>query len=219
MTRTPKLETIETIKQTIEKNSNCSIYQLWKLLPKKTMYQTYKKAITHLENTNQIIITEKKISILKNKETTLKNKRNDILYSLAKYKYELILKKQIKGKLIPKEKLIIEILLKYPEARLIEAIPFILKDSNKFEIYRLAKNYNIQNQIGFLTEITIKIYNKKNLKDLKKELNKGKDKNITYLTDIKDKKYLEKHTSNLMKKWNLRGLYNLKDFKKDDIYN
>ena len=219
MSRTPKLETIETIKQTIEKNSNRTIYQLWKLLPKKTMYQTYKKAILYLENTNQIIITEKKISILKNKETTLSNTRNDILYSLSKYSYELILKNKIKGKLIPKEKLIIEILLKYPEARLIEAIPFILKDSNKFEIYRLAKNYNIPNQMGFLTEITIKIYKTKELKELQKELNKQKTDTIIYLTEIKDKKYLEKKTSKLMKKWNLRGLYNLEDFKKDDIYN
>ena len=219
MSRTPKLETIETIKQTIENNSNRTIYQLWKLLPKKTMYQTYKKAILYLENTNQIIITEKKISILKNKETTLSNTRNDILYSLSKYSYELILKNKIKGKLIPKEKLIIEILLKYPEARLIEAIPFILKDSNKFEIYRLAKNYNIPNQMGFLTEITIKIYKTKELKELQKELNKQKTDTIIYLTEIKDKKYLEKKTSKLMKKWNLRGLYNLEDFKKDDIYN
>lgn len=213
--RTPKLETIQMIKEEIDSNS--SIYQLWKKLPRKTMYQTYKKAIEYLKDTNQILIKENKILLINLNQIELTNERNDIILSLSHYGYDLISKKIIKGKIIGKEKLIIEILLKYPEARLIESIPFLLKDSNKFEIYRLAKDYNLINQIGFLTEITI-ILHKSDLNDLKKELNKEMTSNIQYLTDIKDKFYLEKNTSKLMKKWNLRGLFRLEDFKKDDIY-
>ncbi|MBS3172557.1 hypothetical protein J4438_03180 [Candidatus Woesearchaeota archaeon] len=208
--RTPKLETIQMIKEEIDSNS--SIYQLWKKLPKKTMYQTYKKAIEYLKDTNQIIIKENKISLININQPSLSNSRNDILFSLSYYGYDLISAKTIKGKLIQKERLIIEILLKYPEARLIEAIPFLIKDSNKFELYRLAKDYNLINQIGFLTDITIILY-KTDMKDLKKELYKEIN-NTKYLTNIKDKDYLEKNTSNLMKKWNLRGLFKLEDFKK-----
>jgi hypothetical protein len=53
----PKLESVIMVEKTIEKySSDYTIYQLWKKLPKKVMYQTYKLILDYLESSKKIII-------------------------------------------------------------------------------------------------------------------------------------------------------------------
>jgi len=53
----PKLESVIMVERTIEKySSEYTIYQLWKKLPKKMMYQTYKVILDYLESSRKIII-------------------------------------------------------------------------------------------------------------------------------------------------------------------
>ncbi len=53
----PKLESVLMVERTIEKySSEYTIYQLWKKLPKKMMYQTYKVILDYLESSRKIII-------------------------------------------------------------------------------------------------------------------------------------------------------------------
>jgi transposase len=53
----PKLESVIMVEKTIEKySSDYTIYQLWKKLPKKMMYQTYKLILDYLESSKKIII-------------------------------------------------------------------------------------------------------------------------------------------------------------------
>jgi len=60
----PKLETIIMVEQTIIKySSEYTIYQLWKKLPKKMMYQTYKIILEYLKESSKIIIDKDNIVI------------------------------------------------------------------------------------------------------------------------------------------------------------
>lgn len=222
----PRLETIGMVKETIKKHDRqCSIYQLWKRLPKKMMYQTYKATIEQLKTTNDITIDEnKKIILIYHPKIKIEpiNKKK-IIYSLSYYGYDLISYEKIERyDIIPIEDLIIEILIRYPEARFIEAIPtLIIKNKiNPFELYRKACDFGLINKIGFLLE-TAFIIAKKIKKDmgylsgLLRELKKRKEKTIQYLSAFRDKEFLEKTTPRLMKEWNLRGRFTINDFFKE----
>ncbi len=219
MTRTPNLATISMIRDTIRaQNREFSVYQLWKALPRKMMYQTYKKAISYLTERGEIITDSNgKIAYMKIKTKHKQIMRNDILRSLSHYGYDLITKEKVRASIIPLPDLIIEILLRFPEARLIEAIPLILTKNSidKFELYRKAYKNNLINEIGFLLDIAMKLSKKLDLKELLEELKKQKQKNIRYLTSIKDREFLEKRTPAIMRKWNLRGLFSIDDFRKE----
>ena len=57
--RYPRLDSVLMVEQTIKENSGeYTIYRLWKKLPKKMMYQTYKLIMNYLEGINKIITEE-----------------------------------------------------------------------------------------------------------------------------------------------------------------
>ncbi len=64
--RYPRLDTVIMVEQFIEEHSGeFKIYQLWKNLPKKVMYQTYKVIISYLLEINKIAIdSEEKIGYI-----------------------------------------------------------------------------------------------------------------------------------------------------------
>lgn len=58
--RTPNLETINLVEKHINKNSGeFTLYTLWKNLPKKMLYPTYRKIIEHLYDVNKISLDSK----------------------------------------------------------------------------------------------------------------------------------------------------------------
>ncbi|MDD4050022.1 MAG: hypothetical protein PHX47_03375 [Candidatus ainarchaeum sp.] len=60
----PKLESILMVENAIKKySSQYTIYQLWKKIPKKMMYQTYKIILEYLEESSKIIIDKDNIVI------------------------------------------------------------------------------------------------------------------------------------------------------------
>ena len=222
----PRLKTIEMVNQTIkDHNREYSIYQLWRNLPKKIMYQTFKIVIDLLIKNNEIVIDSNKkiVYIHKQDKILTKVNREEILSNLSYYGYDLISTKIIRhSRAIPIEELIVSILIKYPEARFIESIPILLIKNkiNKFKLYRLAYDFNLINKIGFLLEIAIKISKKINkeihdIEELYLQFKKDKIKQLDYLTNLKNKKFLDKNTASVMKKWNLRGLFSFNDFYKE----
>jgi hypothetical protein len=53
----PKLETVIMVEKTIQKYSGeYTIYQMWKKLPKKMMYQTFKVILDYLETSGKLLI-------------------------------------------------------------------------------------------------------------------------------------------------------------------
>ncbi len=55
--RYPRLDTVLMVEKFIEEHSGeFKVYQLWKNLPKKTMYQTYKVIIVYLLDINKIAV-------------------------------------------------------------------------------------------------------------------------------------------------------------------
>ncbi len=53
----PTLETVLMVERTIQKHSQeYGKYQLWKKLPRKTMYQTYQAILEYLEESGKIVI-------------------------------------------------------------------------------------------------------------------------------------------------------------------
>lgn len=55
--RYPRLDTVLMVEEEIKKHSGeFKVYQLWKELPKKVMYQTYKVIIAYLLEINKIAI-------------------------------------------------------------------------------------------------------------------------------------------------------------------
>lgn len=224
--RTPKGRTIDMVKDTIEHHDReYSVYPLWKNLPKKMMYQTYKEAISCLLKKNEVIIdgnkkigrVHKDIPGLKHTDTGM------IIYNLSYYGYDLIAIKKVKiSTIIPIEDLIIEILINHSEARFIEAIPTLMIKNkiDKFELYRKTCDYRLINKIGFLLDVTFIIAKKlkRNITYLKELLNKlkgKKEKKIEYFSTINDKKFLDKKTPVMMRMWNLRGRFLTKDFYKE----
>ncbi|MCG2717921.1 MAG: hypothetical protein L6408_03695 [Nanoarchaeota archaeon] len=225
MNRQPRLKTIEMVRSTIKRNdSKYSIYQLWKKLPKKMMYQTYKESIEYLKNNNEIIIDGRHRMKYISPNIGLEGiTRDQIMYNLFHYGYGFISRKKIrKSKILPLEDIIIEILIRYPEPRFIEAIPTLLIKNkiDDFELYRKSYKYNLINKLGFLLSISFRIAKKlkKNLdylKGLLKKFESEKQKSIQYFSSIKDKKFLEKTTPECMRSWNLRGRFSFSDFYKE----
>lgn len=64
--RYPRLDTVLSVENFIKENSGeYKIYQLWKNLPKKIMYQTYQLIISYLLSINKIAIdSEQKIAYI-----------------------------------------------------------------------------------------------------------------------------------------------------------
>jgi len=55
--RYPRLDTVLMVEKFIEENSaKFKVYQLWKILPKKIMYQTYKIILAYLLSINKIAV-------------------------------------------------------------------------------------------------------------------------------------------------------------------
>jgi len=53
----PTLESVIMVEKTIKKYSQeCGKYQLWKMLPKKMMYQTFQVILEYLEKSGKILI-------------------------------------------------------------------------------------------------------------------------------------------------------------------
>jgi len=222
----PRLATIEMVRKTIEKNNRqYSIYQLWKSLPKKMKYQTYKNAILILSEHNELITDkDKKISLIERpkQEDTQSITREDIIFTLSHYGYELISYKPIhKAKLISIEDLMMAILIKFPEARFIEAIPILLinKRIDSFELYRKTYDFGLINKMGYLLEIALIIAKKfkrdiSYLKLLLLAFEQKKNEHVQFFSMLQNRKFLERTTPELMKKWNLRGRFMLEDFVK-----
>ncbi len=62
--RSPTLETVYMVEQTIKKNSGeYNKRDTWKKLPKKVMWQTYVKIINYLEEINKIAVAREKILV------------------------------------------------------------------------------------------------------------------------------------------------------------
>lgn len=218
----PRLSTIEMVRATITRyGGKYSKYQLWRMLPKKTMYQTYSSILEHLSDNNEVAIrNDKKLEPITRNETELRPiGRDAILYNLSHYGYDLILlKKTRKHRILPIEELMIQILIRFPEARFIEAIPaLILKNKiDKFELYRQAYDYGLTNKIGFLLEIAILIAKRKGinlayLDGLLRQLKLKKQKITQCFSMLQDRKFLEKNTPEEMKRWSLIGLFSIKD--------
>lgn len=75
--RYPRLDTVLMVEQTIKDYSGeYKIYQLWKHLPKKVMYQTYKVILAYLLDINKIAIDcEGKIGYIWSPDYKRKNKK------------------------------------------------------------------------------------------------------------------------------------------------
>lgn len=217
---------MEMTRDTIARNSGkYTVYQLWRNLPKKMKYQTYKNAISHLQSQGEITDRNRKLAYIgrKNEKPDLIN-RDAIIFNLSHYGYELITTRRINEKrILPLEELLIQILIRYPEARLIEAIPILMLKNriDKFELYRKAYDYNLINKMGFLAEIACILARKRgrkseDLKELMRALKQKREESISCLSALKDNAFLEKTTPEIMKGWNLRGRFSLKDFDKEE---
>lgn len=170
------------------------------------------------------LITE--LDILSPIEQRKKPNMDIILFNLDRYGYELIIPHKIKKQpALGAEELFIKILIQFPEPRFIEAIPImIIKNKiDTYNLFYLAKQYGVINQIGYLLETSFAIakkfgiINKINyLKPLLNELEENKEKKQEILgTGTTDKgyiKFLEKTSPKRIKKWELLGRYFDKDF-------
>lgn len=154
---------------------------------------------------------------------------NNILFNLSKYGYELIIPYQIKKQgTIKLEELIVKILIKFPEARFIEAIPILLIKNkiNPYVLLEVTIKYDLISEMGFLLETSFiiakkfRLYKKVSyLEDLLIYFKYSQDKKIKFLgEEIEDKEYIEflkRTSSKRMKKWNLLGRYFDDDFIKN----
>jgi len=60
----PTLESVLMVEKSIQKHSaEKGKYQLWKVLPRKMMYQTYQKILDYLQDSGKILIDEEGIII------------------------------------------------------------------------------------------------------------------------------------------------------------
>jgi hypothetical protein len=60
----PKLKTVIMVEKSIFKHSGeYTIYKLWKSLPKKMMYQTFKVILDYLESSGKILIDKDNVVI------------------------------------------------------------------------------------------------------------------------------------------------------------
>ena len=79
--RYPRLDTVLMVEKFIKDHSGeYKIYQLWKNLPKKVMYQTYKVIVSYLIEINRVAIdSEGKIGYIWSPEVGQRYKRNPAL--------------------------------------------------------------------------------------------------------------------------------------------
>ena len=220
----PRLRTIEMVRETIERHSgDFSRYQLWKNLPKKMMYQTFQRTLEYLSGNNEIALRDDKKIEWRNvtKKLELSTiKRETIVFNLSHYGYDLItLTRPKKQEILPLEELILQILIRFPETRFIEAIPILMIKNklDQFELYRAAYDNDLINKLGFLLEASFKIAKNKNqnisyLRELFQNLILKKNPTIQRFSNSKDVAYLKKNTPLEMKKWNLIGLFSFHDF-------
>ena len=62
MPNNPTLETIKMVEESIAMNNGkFGKYQLWRMLPRRMMYQTYQEAISHLVWANRIELRNRKL--------------------------------------------------------------------------------------------------------------------------------------------------------------
>src|SRR3989338_4586732 len=125
----PRLSTIERTRNLIRDHSGeYSTYQIWKNLPKKLMYPSHKAVIEHLIANNEIAKRKdgKLIYIKNDKNKIPAITRDAIICNLSHYGYDLISLSQTKTGIITLDELIIQILIKHPEPRFIEAIPTLI---------------------------------------------------------------------------------------------
>ena len=148
-----------------------------------------------------------------NKDTREDN--SIIEYNLSIYGYDLIHLRKQKSKKLDIEELIAKILIKYPHARFIEAIPllFIKNKINKFKLLELASNYGIKNKIGYLLETAFILKPIPYLKDLMDYLRNNKDPEISFLHGD-DYDYLKRTSPLRIRRWNLLGRFFDEDFLK-----
>ncbi len=146
-----------------------------------------------------------------------KDKRKDnylIEHNLAAYGYKMILpKKKKKAKKLPLEDLIMEILIRHPSARYIEAIPILIikNKPNKFKMLEIAAKFGIKNKIGYLIETAMMIKEMAYLKDLLSYFSLNKDDEIVSLVEG-DYDFLMKTSPERVRKWKLLGRFFDDDF-------
>lgn len=145
-----------------------------------------------------------------------KNKKENasaIEYNLSHYGYGMISLKKKKCKIIPIEELIVNILVKFPKARFIEAIPIIIIKNrlDKFKLFELASNYGIKNKIGYLLETAMGIKPMSYLKEILLYLDANKDDEISFLVEG-DYEFLYRKSPARVKKWRLLGRFFDEDF-------
>ena len=145
-----------------------------------------------------------------------KEDASEIEYNLSHYGYEMISIKKKKGKIIPIEELIVKILVKFPAARFIEAIPIIIIKNriDKFRLLELASNYGISNKIGYLLETAMMIKPMNYLRELLSYLDSNKDREVSFLVEG-DYEFLSRESPARVKKWKLLGRFFDEDFIKN----
>ncbi len=76
--RSPTLQTVLMVEQFINDNSGeYTIYDLWKHLPKKMMYQTYKTVLAYLVSINKVAVdSDNVVGYIWNEELGQKYKQN-----------------------------------------------------------------------------------------------------------------------------------------------
>lgn len=145
--------------------------------------------------------------------------RQDIIFNLSRFGYELITPYGFKnGKNISLEELIMHILLHFPEARFIEAIPFLLLKNpiDAFQLLEQATRWHLKNQLGFLLETALALGKKKELESLLSHLHHTKEKEQHLLGEDfgeEYKEFLSRETPPRMVFWNLLGRFFNQDFK------
>lgn len=145
--------------------------------------------------------------------------RQDIVFNLSFFGYELITPYASgKGKKMSLEELIMQILLRFPKARFIEAIPILLLKNpiDAFRLLELATRWHLKNQLGFLLETALTLGKKKELESLLAYLRKTKERELHLLGEDLGKGYKEflaKTSPPRMVFWHLLGRFFDQDFK------
>jgi len=146
--------------------------------------------------------------------------RQEIIYNLSRFGYDLIIIRRIKSqRKISLEELIVKVLIDDPKPRFIEAIPIVLLKNkvDQFRLLELATKYQLKNEIGYLIETALMIKNKKGLMGLLGYLKKTKEKGKRVLGEEPPKEFkdfLVRESPKRIKSWNLLGRFFDQDFKK-----
>lgn len=169
-------------------------------------------------------IDEDKITLHKTSHDAV-IERSDILYGLEKFGYELVtLDNVFSLKILSVEEIIVYVLIKFPEPRLIEGLPIIMLN-NKIDVdrlYKLSNQYNINNKIGYILDVCIEIARRLKLKAditplkiLKNKINAKKDSKEILLIDFKSSAYIDLAKQNsdpFLRKWNIISQFKIENF-------